>query len=281
MRNLALLNILWDGGSHDIGRRTSESFTVRRARLTMGLMVQEATLREYFGRSGVLARGTGFLARFLVAWPESTQGKRKFTESPENWPHLAAFNRRIAAILEQPLPVNEFGELKPTMTSFAPEAKALWVKFHDVVETELAVGGELYDVRDVAAKAADNAARLAALFQRFNSHGDNAIRSESFEAASMIVTWYLMESRRFFGELAIPTEISDAYRLDAWLVDYCRRQGCRSVAKNDVRQYGPLRDGHRLDKAIVELADLERLRLHVTDRRKVIELNPALLGEPA
>ena len=29
MRNLSLYNVLWDGGSHSIGRRTSESFTVK------------------------------------------------------------------------------------------------------------------------------------------------------------------------------------------------------------------------------------------------------------
>ena len=84
MRNLALLNVLWDGGAHHVGRRTSESFTVRGARLTVALQVQEATLRSYFDRSGGLARGTGFLARFLVAWPESTQGFRPFTDPPAN-----------------------------------------------------------------------------------------------------------------------------------------------------------------------------------------------------
>ncbi len=30
--------------------------------------------------SGALARGTGFLARFLVAWPESTQGHRPYSD---------------------------------------------------------------------------------------------------------------------------------------------------------------------------------------------------------
>lgn len=48
MRNLTLYNVLWDGGTHSIGRRTSESFTVRGARLTVGLQVQEPTLREFF-----------------------------------------------------------------------------------------------------------------------------------------------------------------------------------------------------------------------------------------
>ena len=115
MRNLGLLNQLWDGTSLTIDRRSSESFTVRGARLTVALQVQEPTLREFFTRSGALARGTGFLARFLVAWPESTQGQRPFSDPPANWPHLAAFHRRIAAILDQPAPIDTDGALIPPM----------------------------------------------------------------------------------------------------------------------------------------------------------------------
>jgi hypothetical protein len=75
-------------------RRTSQSFTVRGARLTIALQVHEAILRSLFDRSGGLARGTGFLARFLVAWPESTQGYRPFCDPPDTWPALARFNQR-------------------------------------------------------------------------------------------------------------------------------------------------------------------------------------------
>ena len=172
MRNLALLNMLWDGGEHSIGRRTSESFTVRGARLTMGLRFRNRPCGSISASPGGLARGTGFLARFLVAWPESTQGQRPFTEAPANWPHLAAFHRRIAAILNQPVPIDEDGALTPAMLSLAPDAKAAWVEYHNAIESELASGGELYDVRDVASKSADNAARLAALFQHVRAwHG--------------------------------------------------------------------------------------------------------------
>ena len=152
MRNLATLNQLWRDGNtfFTIDRRTSESFTVRGARLTVALQVQEPTLLEFFDRSGALARGTGFLARFLVACPESTQGFRPFTEAPASWPHLAAFHRRIAAILNQPAPIDEAGALTPPMLSLAPEAKTAWIEYHNAIEGELASGGELYDVRDVA-----------------------------------------------------------------------------------------------------------------------------------
>lgn len=278
MRNLALLNILWDGGTLDIGRRSKESFTVRGARLTVALQVQEPTLREFFAKSGALARGTGFLARFLVAWPESTQGFRPFTEAPANWPHLAEFNRRIAAILNQPAPIDDSGALTPAMMTLAPEAKRAWVAFHDAIESELASGGELYDVRDVASKSADNAARLSALFQVFEHGTGGAVGLDCFEGAGRIAAWHLHESRRFFGELALPAELADASRLDSWLIGHCRHGRTLSVGKNYVRQHGPLRDGKRLDAAIRELSDFERLKLDRVGKHLTITLNPALVA---
>ena len=279
MRNLALLNVLWDGGNLTIDRRTTESFTVRGARLTVALQVQEATLRSFFDRSGGLARGTGFLARFLVAWPESTQGFRPFTEAPPNWPALVAFNKRVAAILEQPAPVDEDGTLSPPLLPLTAEAKAEWVAFHDAIERELASGGALYDVRDVASKTADNAARLAALFQVFEGAGD-AICAEAFESASRIAAWHLNEARRFFGELALPAEFADAARLDNWLLDYCRRQKTNIAPRRDVqRNVTPvhLRQKAVLEDALRELTEAGRVLLVQDGRRKEIHVNPALL----
>jgi len=278
MRNLALLNQLWDGTSLTIDRRTSESFTVRGARLTIALQIQEATLRSFFDKTGALARGTGFLARFLVAWPESTQGFRPFTEPPDNWPHLAAFNRRIAAILDQPAPIDDDGALTPALLTLAPDAKTAWVNFHDAIESELASGGELYDVRDVASKSADNATRLAVLFQIFEHGMDGAVGLDCFESASRIAAWHLNEARRFFGELALPAELADAARLDRWLIEYCKRERTHLAPTREAQRLGPIRDKERLTTALLELEELDRVRVTQEGRRKTIKVNPALLG---
>jgi putative DNA primase/helicase len=280
MRNLAMLNQLWDGNSLTIDRRTSESFTVEGARLTVALQVQEPMLREFFTRSGTLARGSGFLARFLVAWPESTQGFRPFTEAPENWPHLAAFNRRITAILDQPVPIDGDGALAPPMLAMTQEAKTAWIEYHNAIEGELASGGELYDVRDVASKSADNAARLAALFQIFEGTG-GAIGVDAFESASRIAAWHLNESRRFFGELALPAELADAVRLDTWLIAYCRRERTHLVPIAKLQQGGPggLRSKATIETALRELEDAGRARLVRDGKRKLIAVNPALVIE--
>ena len=279
MRNLAMLNQLWDGTSLTIDRRSTESFTVRGARLTVALQVQEPTLREFFARSGTLARGTGFLARFLVAWPESTQGQRPFTDPPANWPHLAAFQRRIAAILDQPAPIDEDGALTPPMLPLTPEAKAAWVQYHNAIEGELSSGGELYDVRDVASKSADNAARLAALFQIFEGSG-GAIGADAFEGASRITAWHLHEARRFFGELALPAELADAARLDSWLIEYCQRERTHLVPTREAQRLGPIRDKEKLTAALRELEELDRVKVAQEGRRKTIKVNPALVVTP-
>ena len=62
--------------------------------------------------------------------------------------------------MDQDAPINEGGSLTPPMLSLESDAKAAWVEFHDAIEGELSTGGELYDVRDVASKSADNAVRL-------------------------------------------------------------------------------------------------------------------------
>ncbi|TVR61844.1 MAG: DUF3987 domain-containing protein, partial [Candidatus Competibacteraceae bacterium] len=259
MRNLGLLNQLWDGKSLTIDRRSTESFTVRGARLTVALQVQEPTLREFFTRSGALARGTGFFARFLVAWPESTQGMRQIDpnapDGPNTWPHLAAFHRRITEILEQPISMDKDGALTPPMLPLTLEAKAAWVEYHNAIESELASGGELYDVRDVASKSADNAARLAAQFQMFEGAG-GAISLGAFEGASRIAAWHLHESRRFFGALALPAELADAARLDGWLIEYCQRERTYLVPSRDAQRLGPIRNKEKLAAALHELEEL-------------------------
>jgi len=280
VRNLATLNQLWDGANLKIDRKTSESFTVRGARLTVALQVQTETLNNFFEKFGTLARGTGFLARFLVSWPESTQGYRPFTEAPESWPQLAAFNRQITEILNISAPISEDGALTPQMLTLTPEAKAAWIEFHDGIEIQLSSGGILFDVRDVASKIADNATRLAALFQVFE--GDlGAISLDAFERASAIVAWHLNESRRFFGEIALPAELADAVRLNDWLIQHCKREHTHYVAKRYAQQYGTIRDATRLDAAINELEALDRIQIRRDGKKISIWLNPKLLTQEA
>ncbi len=278
MRNLATLNQLWDGATLSTNRRSTESFTVRGARLTMALQVQELTIRQFFANTKGLARGTGFLARFLVSWPKSTQGTRNFTEAPANWPALAAFNNRLTGILNRPVPIDDDGALTPAMLTLAPDAKAAWVAFHDAIESELSNGRELFDVRDVASKTADNAARVAAQFHTFTG-SIGPIGLDAMESGTRVAAWHLSESRRFLSELAMPPELANPARLESWMLDYCRRAQTDRVPTREIQRMGPggLRDKAVFMEAVKELAELGRARLVQDGKKKSIQIRAELL----
>ncbi len=278
MRNMALLNVLWDGGTHTIDRRTSESYKVQGARLTMGLAVQSDTLRAFFDNSKQLARGTGFAARFLIACPTSTQGTRFFKEPPKSFPKLSAFNKRITQLLDKSPMLNDAGGLEPPALDLTAEAKEVWIDFHNQVEMELRVGGDMVDARDVASKAADNVARLAALFYLYEWHSEGQVNAELVRAATVIVTWHLYEAKRFLYQIATPPHINNAMKLDAYILKYCREHNTNQVNKNHVRRNGSIRDKRVLDEAINELAENNRIRVIIDNRTSIIEVNPALLG---
>jgi hypothetical protein len=280
LRNMALNNALWDGPSFRVDRRTSESFLVAGVRASIGLMIQADALADFLDRAGTIARGSGWFARFLLAAPDSTQGSRMFREAPANWPAYSAYCRRVLDLLALDLPTGDDGTLAPPVLELSQPAKARWVAFHDAIESKLADGGDLRQVRDIASKVADNAARLSAVLHIYENGPNGTIAAETFDSASRLVAWYLHEARRFFGELALPRELSDAARLDAYLVAYASRERSGAIPKNEVRQYGPIRDGARLDLAITELAALDRLQVMKDGRKIYLTIHPALTASP-
>lgn len=284
-RNLAIFNKLWDGKSITISRRTSGNFTVERARISIGLGVQPEIIREYHEKSGTAARGSGFFARFLLAWPTSTIGTRFISvEEARGGLHskqqLNLFYSRLHEILEQHYQNAKAGKLDnlPTL-QLSPDALEEWVTYYNSVEKASAAGGEMEEARDIASKSADNAARLAGLFHLFNGgHVMDAISGETMRAACKLAGWYLYEARRFFGEVALPSADLEAARLDSWLIAECKATGGNTVGRNHALQRSNLRKADKLNRALDTLERANRIRQIKEGRTAVIEVNPALIG---
>lgn len=279
MRNLALLNILWEDGELPIERRSSECFTVRGVRLTMGLAVQLETLRSFLNSSDGLVRGIGFASRLLISWPASTQGSRMFKDQSMDSLYLKSFHSRIEKLLNIPLNLNELGEINPTMLDLSPEAKKEWIRFHNDVELQLNDDGELTEIRDVASKAADNATRLAANFHLYEYGLTGNVSYDLMHRACLIMDWHLSEAKRFFREIALPINILNASKLDAWIVARCLKNSTNFVSRRDVQKLGPysLRVKESLNIAIEILEDLDRIKVVDDGRKKHIYINSKLL----
>lgn len=267
MSNLAQANTMWDGGSIQRGRIGSGEMHVEGMRVTMGLQVQPGVLDAFVQKTGGLARGIGYFARFLFSRPVSTQGSRLFVEASEHQPARAAFCNRMTTLLAVEAVFDEYGRLAPDYLGFDADARRVWVNFHNEVEEQLR-GDEVYSgIKDVASKAADNAARLACCLHVFSGMPGTAIGRESMVGACALMTWYLDEAVSFARSVEAAPEVADAQLLEEWLVREVTtrfKAGCSPVvAVNEVRRKGPnrLREARskRLDEALELLQDHHRV----------------------
>ena len=248
------LNGLWDGKSFSIHRKTSRSFTVSHRRLTLNIMVQPMILQQLLARGAEISRHSGFLARTLMACPESSMGTRYYKEPPTSLGSLKAFWQRITDCLNLSLVLDKDGcESIPTL-KFSPAAKKVWTSFFNGVESGLKNPSKWLLIKDFASKSAENVARLAALLHLFEGkNGD--ISPATIENAIQIVEWHLWEARRLFGTKLLSSMEKDSVNLLQWIKDKKLRQ----TTLRHLQQFSPLRDRQKLDKAIEYLVETQQL----------------------
>lgn len=90
--------------------------------------------------------------------------------------------------------------------------------FHDHVESQCGPSGDLWPIKDVAAKAAEQAARIAGVLAIVESHPANEISKDAMASAVKLADWYLGEAIRLHGAGRVDPGASScttASRLDA------------------------------------------------------------------
>lgn len=275
---LALYNVLWDGGEYQIGRKTGDSFTVRGARLSIGVQVQPEVMQNFLEGSENVARGIGFMARCLFSFPDSTQGQRPYKNAPKQMQCLDEFNALIMKILTLEPRIDD-GQLMPSTLPLSEKAKEIWIAFHDLIESQLALGGQYENLRDIASKIADNASRIAANFAITAGFPLTQVDSESMKRGCSIAEWYLFEALRYFGkETPSQKKVSENARtLEKWLICEAAKTQSKAVVKRKCMQYGPnptTKSAH-----LIEAVDFlqERNRARFSNDKRFIELHPDLL----
>ena len=151
------------------------------------------------------------------------------------------------------------------------EAKELWVTAHNAIESQLK--GELFEIRDVASKAADNIARLACLFHKFSGES-GPISAVHLEAATRIGIWHLDQSRRFLSKLErSPKEVSGD-RLFDWLLTECKKSETGSVTQRHAQQFGPIRERKALSETIKYLCAQQLIEVFKEGKSTLIKPKP-------
>lgn len=247
---VSMLNRLWDGKTFTTHRKTSENFTIENRRLTVSLMLQPIILQQLINKSGGISRQSGFLARSLIAYPSSAMGDRFYQEPPESLSMLVHFHDRLTECLDSSLTLDKSGCGEIPLLQFSPQAKANWVSFFNFIESGLQKSSQWQMIKDFASKAAENVARLSALFHLFEGkEGD--VSCESLEQAIQIIHWHLLEARRILNSQPQSSEQEDAIKLFQWISG----KELKEVTARYLQQYGPIRDKTKRDNAILALIE--------------------------
>jgi hypothetical protein len=135
----------------------------------------------------------------------------------------------------------------------SPEAREVWIAFHDGVEVAMRPGGLLAGLRDVAGKAAEQAGRIAGVLQIVDDVRSASIGVDAMGRACELADWHLSEAARLASESLIPPVIRDAQILLDWL--HGRDAGTITAAMLQKNGPGPLRHKTRLDPALDALEE--------------------------
>lgn len=255
MNRMGTLNKAWDGANRLTFDRADESIAVTNPRLTISLMAQERVFSDFLEKRGQLARSNGHLARYLIAWPKSTQGFRFMSLQEPVWASLSAFHRRVSALLEQTNTRRATGDLGRKVLTFSGAAKELWVQAQNDVEFRLRAGGDYVSIRDFASKSMEIASRVAGILSYFGEQSGDTISVDTLKRALDIVRWHTAEFLRLFGDQATPPQrVKDTEALQTYLTNKYWQRGQWKALWNDIRKYGPIRRQDRFEAALNELS---------------------------
>ncbi len=233
LKTAAGLSELWDGKPVTRVRSGDGASLLCGRRLSVHLMVQPAVSQLLLSNNGLCDQG--IISRFLTVFPDSTCGHRFYKSlNPQNDSRFRAYANRMREILKIPMSIEEDGELIPRIIKMTPEAKNLWISFHDKVETELGKNGVLTPIRAMANKAPEHAARLAGILTILNDLHTNTIDASEMKHGTILAGYFLNEALRLFQSGSVDQRLEKAERLLEWL----HRRDTDTVTLVEIYRFG-------------------------------------------
>ncbi len=251
LKTLAGLSRLWDGSPVDRWRAGEGVTAFPGRRLSAHLMIQPVVAADLFADR--LASGQGFLARCLITEPPSAIGTRlRIGHAATSSTALTLFSGRVGQLLRRPLPLRDGSrnELEPPLLSLSDDARLVLQEFHLEVERAQAAGGDFEGSRPAASKAAEQAARLAAVLTLYDDPASDLITGETMTAAVMLASFYINEAARLADASTVSKETAEAERLRKWLQEKWTEP---FVSAADAAQSGPFKETERARRALETL----------------------------
>jgi hypothetical protein len=259
------LSSLWDGSVWSIVQANTGAKFLHGKRVSMHLMVQRHLRKDILGSDRLWEQG--LLSRILFVEPISTIGTRLPYEAKNIYDQdsYKRYTKRLTDILDSGIIIGSDGDLITRKMSLSPEAKILWVEFHDEVEKELAPNGKFRVILNFANKLAEIALRIAGLFEFIENHGAVTISRDTLSKAINISIFYMNHLLKL---IEIDHDQARRDNVLKWLLKK-NKKGLSHITVQDANKNGPVRGIDDVRKIMSQLVDEKKLVLDGTDRYKI------------
>ena len=235
LKTASSFSSIWDGTTIKRIRAADGVMLLPGRRLSMHLMVQPETSAAFF--EDPILRDQGMLSRILVAAPDSIAGRRFYRETEtQDEAAIHAYGASVLKILEMPYPLAEGqrNELDPPALAIAPDATQAWIEFYNSVERRCGSSNELCTIGDFAAKAAEQAVRIAGVLTVYHNPDAAEIDAGAMGNAILIGDWYIGETLRLRRAARTDARLIRAQRLLEWL-----QERGPEINVREIIQFGP------------------------------------------
>jgi hypothetical protein len=213
---------------------------IERPALTIGVCIQPAVLQWIASKPRL--RGQGLLARFLYAVPPDLVGYRASEPPAIGTEVRSTYEGTLKAMV---LSLSEWDE--PMALMLADPARKVVIDYLEMIEPRLRPDGDLYGVRDWAAKLAGAVVRLAALMHIAGHLKDGyrePVTEDSMRQAARLGDYYTMHALAAFGAMSTGPHLGLAGAILGWLYPDGSREHLGEFSRRDAHRRFPERDGH-------------------------------------
>ena len=243
---LAWLLKAWGGETLDSLTRGDGLSILLGRRVALHTMVQPVLLRGLL--ADPLAREQGLLPRCLIAQPQSLAGTRMFKDVDASASaEISVFHQRMHMLLRKTPPLMSGGdgcELQPALLPMSPDARALWIEFHDEIERAQAPGGEFEFARGFASKLPEHAARIAGVLQMFDNPAAQVLDRDSMDCGMTAALYYVGEHLRLTGAGTAERKTALLRSLVEWFVSRGTKVQHKDVLQKSPRPVRDLKADH-------------------------------------
>ena len=229
---------------------------IERPALTIGVCIQPAVLTWIASKPRL--RGQGMLARFLYAVPAGLVGYREADPPATARAVRDAYSSTLQSMV---LSLAEW-EDDPQVLMLDDTARKTVTGYLASIEPRLRADGDLYGIRDWAAKLAGAAVRIAGLLHVATHLKDGyaaAISEDTVYRAIRIADYYAAHARAAFGGMSGDPALGLARDMLAWLCPEDKPRG--DFSQRDAHRKFRERDGHATEAEEIAAA-LRLLGIH-------------------